>query len=277
MVNIKYSQNFFKNKNQLSEIINKANISKDDIVLDIGAGSGNITEELTKYTYKVIAYELDSKYFNVLKQKYPNITVINQDFLESKLPNKPFKVFSNIPFSLTSDIVNKLTDIGSKMNEGYLFVQKESAYRYMGIPLNTQISAILSYRYLLSIIDEFNREDFRPVPNVDIVLLRIKKREAFQADFSLYRDFVTYIFNQRNANVIDTFKEIFTFEQLKHIKKDINKEGYIKPSDIPAEYYLEIFKYFKTNGMGYEGKAKGYYDKHTRQHLKREKIHRTRT
>jgi 16S rRNA (adenine1518-N6/adenine1519-N6)-dimethyltransferase len=67
MVDIMYSQNFYKNRFNLQKLIKSASIGPNDIVLDIGAGTGIITEELSKYSEKIIAYELDKEYFNKLK------------------------------------------------------------------------------------------------------------------------------------------------------------------------------------------------------------------
>jgi 23S rRNA (adenine-N6)-dimethyltransferase len=279
MVDIKYSQNFYINSKNLERIIDSIGLSSNDIVIDIGAGNGIITKELSKHVKEVIAYELDTEYFDVLKEtfsNYSNISLKNEDFLKSELPKENFKVFSNIPFSLTSDIINKITDMESNLIDSYLYVQKESAYRFMGKPHNTQISTILSYRFSICILEEFEKEDFRPTPSVDIVLLNIKRIENMEDDFSLYRDFVTYIFNQRNGFVLDTFKKLFTEKQLNHMKNILREKGYTKPSDIPSEYYQGIFKYFKTNGEKYLNKVIGYYQKHNEQHIKREKVHRTR-
>ena len=278
MIDIKYSQNFYKNRATLLDVIQSINISKKDTVLDIGAGTGNITKELAKYSDNVIAYELDSNLFNTLKknlEEYSNVKARNEDFLITELPRKKFKIFSNIPFFLTSDIINKITDIKSNLDQAFLFVQKESAYRYIGKSLNTQISTILPFKYSFSIIDTFKREDFKPIPSVDIVLLKIERKNTQVKDFFLFRDFVTYIFNQRTSNVLDTLKKLLTFNQLKHIKKFLEKNGYTRPSDIPSDYYIEIFQYFKTNGRSYTTKVNHYYEKHIKQHLGRERINRT--
>ena len=278
MIDIKYSQNFYKNRATLLDVIQSINISKKDTVLDIGAGTGNITKELAKYSDNVIAYELDSNLFNTLKknlEEYSNVKARNEDFLITELPRKKFKIFSNIPFFLTSDIINKITDIKSNLDQAFLFVQKESAYRYIGKSLNTQISTILSFKYSFSIIDTFKREDFKPIPSVDIVLLKIERKNTQVKDFFLFRDFVTYIFNQRTSNVFDTLKKLFTFNQLRHIKKYLDRSGYTKPSEIPSEYYIEIFQYFKTNGRNYTTKVSHYYERHIKQHLGREKRERT--
>jgi len=279
MVDIKYSQNLYTNEGNLRRIIEAINLNSFDTVIDIGAGKGVITQELVKHCDNVIAYELDPRYFDILEKLFkdnPNVILRKEDFLTSTLPNKKYKVFANIPFSLTSDIINKITDIDSRLVEAFLFVQKESSERYMGIFNNTQIATILSSTYDLCVIENFDRRDFNPIPNVDVVLLRITKKDNPETEVKLYRDFVTYIFNQMNGNVLDTLKKLFTFNQLKYIKKQLKRNGYNIPSDIPSKYYLEIFQYFKTNGLDYRKRVEGYYTKHINQHLGREKINRTR-
>ncbi len=279
MVDIQYTQNLYTNKEKLREIISSINLHSSDTVIDIGAGRGVITQELAKHCDNVVAYELDPKYSGILEElfKYnPNIVLKNEDFLTSTLPNKEYKVFANIPFSLTSDIINKITDIESKLLEAHLFVQKETSERYIGILKNTQIAAILSSTYELCVTENFDRGDFEPVPNVDVVLLRITKKDNPETEFKLYRDFITYIFNQMNSNVLDTFKKLFTKNQLSYIKEHLKRNNYNKPSDIPTKYYLETFQYFKTNGIDYRSVVQGYYTKHINQHLGREKINRTR-
>ena len=279
MVDIKYTQNIYRNRDKIVEILDKIDISKQDTVLDIGAGKGILTEELVKRCKDVIAYEIDNHYYEILKEKFStdkNITIFNKDFLNSNLPNTKYKVFANIPFSQTSDIIKKLTDTPSNMSEGWLFVQKESAQRYVGKPNNTQISSILSFMYDIDIVEIFRREDFQPIPNVDIVLLHLKSKEYDRKDYNLYKDFITYIFNQRNKNIIDTFKKLFTYKQLKHIKEYLKSNNCTRPTQIPTNYYLELFNQFKLNGDRYLYLVKGYSSKHISQHSKRKKVYRRR-
>ena len=279
MIDIKYSQNLYTNKEKLKEIIKLSEINFSDIVLDIGAGTGIIAEELSRYAKQVIAYELDQKYFKKLEEKFnnsSNIILKNENFLNIELPRKEFKIFSNIPFFITADIINKITDVNSKLEEAFLFVQKESAERFAGEPKNTQIATILSFMYEIKIREKFQKKDFKPMPNVDIVLLNIRRKDFNKKDFQLYRDFITYIFNQMNYSVLDTFKKLFTYKQLKYINQYLNKNRYSKPTDIPLDYYLNIFQEFKLNGKNYINKVNGYYSKHLKQHSNREKVHRTR-
>ena len=148
MIDIKYSQNLYTNKEKLKEIIKLSEINFSDIVLDIGAGTGIIAEELSRYAKQVIAYELDQKYFKKLEEKFnnsSNIILKNENFLNIELPRKEFKIFSNIPFFITTDIINKITDVNSKLEEAFLFVQKESAERFAGEPKNTNSYDIIIY------------------------------------------------------------------------------------------------------------------------------------
>ena len=130
--------------------------------------------------------------------------------------------------------------------------------------------------YEIDIREKFQKKDFKPMPNVDIVLLNIRRKDFNKKDFQLYRDFITYIFNQMNYSVLDTFKKLFTYKQLKYINQYLNKNRYSKPTDIPLDYYLNIFQEFKLNGKNYINKVNGYYSKHLKQHSNREKVHRTR-
>ncbi len=280
MVDIKYSQNFFTNQTLLRGMVERAGIASTDIVLDIGAGNGAITKELGKYSEHVIAYEFDNKYFKELERNLgdnPNVILENKDFLTSVLPMKGFKVFSNIPFASTTDIISKLTERDSSLLEAYLFVQEEAAMRFVGESITTQIATILNARYTFSIVKDLDRRDFSPVPSVDIVLLKITKKASQEREFGLYRDFVTYIFNQMNKSVVDTFEKIFTEKQMVYIKKYLKDNYWERPSEIKKDYYLELFQFFKLNGEKYKGRVQNYYQRYIQQHAKREKVNRTRS
>lgn len=109
---IKYSQNFLRNSELVKSLINKTGISRSDIVYEIGVGEGIITKELLKKARKVVAFEIDRNFFNKLSQKFQNEKSLElrlEDFLVGDLPNYPYKIFSNIPFNITSAIIKKLT------------------------------------------------------------------------------------------------------------------------------------------------------------------------
>lgn len=105
------SQNFLCNRQLVKQLIRDSSIGKNDTVLEIGAGQGIITQELLEASKQVLAIELDAKLLQDLRHKFmriANLTLIQGNFLETPLPNQPYKVFSNIPFSITGEVIRKL-------------------------------------------------------------------------------------------------------------------------------------------------------------------------
>ena len=183
MSNIEYSQNFLNSKELVRELIEKANIQKNDYIIEIGPGKGIITDVLSEYAKKTTAIEFDKKLYDQLvkENRKDNVEYVYSDFLKYKLPTREdYKVFSNIPFQITADIIRKLTERWSSPKEIFLIVQKEAAKKYCGIPQQKYEglrASILKSRYKIKIMYEFKKSDFSPRPHVDTVLLYMKKKE----------------------------------------------------------------------------------------------------
>ena len=105
----KFGQNFLSDKNLLNEIVQKAGVTKDDIVVEIGAGRGALTEMLSRYAKKVYAFEIDSDLFSYLSEKFEgtNVEFIFQDVMKfddeklNKLIGSKFKLVANLPYYVT--------------------------------------------------------------------------------------------------------------------------------------------------------------------------------
>ena len=183
-VDISVSQNFITSKNTIYKLIKKTNISKNDFVIEIGPGKGHITEALCEKSYWVTAIELDRSLYGNLINKFKsknNVTLINKDFLNWKLPKKrEYKVFSNIPFYITTKIIKKLLleELNSP-TDMWLVMEKGSAKRFMGIPRESKLSLLLKTKFDIKIVHYFNREDFHPMPSVDCVLVYFKRKYKY--------------------------------------------------------------------------------------------------
>jgi 23S rRNA (adenine-N6)-dimethyltransferase len=182
-----YSQNFFSNRELIQKLIRGSSISASDTVLDIGSGRGLITRELLKITPHVVPIEKD-----------PELTKHPQDFLTYPLPNYPYKVFANIPFSITGEIVRKLLQSPNSPSDCYLIVQTEAAKKFISNPKSNTMAALLYYPWWdIQIIYKFKRSDFQPAPKVDSVLLHISPKSKPQLPIhqkTSYYDFVAYYF-----------------------------------------------------------------------------------
>ena len=127
-------QNFLRSRRLARQLLAKTSISSDDLVLDIGAGRGALTEPLAERCRRVVAYEIDPRLFRHLKGRFrdsPNVTLVQADFLKCELPRGPYKVCASLPFNITADAVAKLTSGLDPPQDAYLVVQREAAERFM--------------------------------------------------------------------------------------------------------------------------------------------------
>ena len=281
-----YSQNFLKNNRLVERIINQSSIGPQDVVYEIGPGKGIITECLVKRCTKVIGIEKDEKLYKSLFQKFKDndkIEIKYGDFLNYNLPrDERYKVFSNIPFNLTADIITKLTSTVNPPEDAYLIIQDEAARKFAGLPYGKerQYSLLLKPWFELKILHNFERTDFYPIPQVKIVLLQIKKREnplVKKEKNQLYRDFIVYGFNQWKLNLKGALKKIFTYEQLKRLSKDLGFNLSVTATDLDFNQWLGLFNYFIV-GVEDNKKALVYGSERILKHQqdRLQKIHRTR-
>lgn len=246
---LRFSQNFFKDADLVAVIVRQADFSPQDTVYEIGPGRGIITQQLAKAVEKVIAIEIDKDLFLSLKQKftnYPNIQLINTDFLTYLIPDDEFKVFSNIPFNLTTEIVRKLL-ANPGLIEAFLIVQKEAGQKFTGTPQETQFSVLNKPWFDFQVVRQFNQSDFEPRPSVDTVLLKISRRpEALVVETAkgAFIKFVKLGFNRWRANLGKNFKEVFTYKQWRRLAHDLKFQLKAQPTDLTFNQWLGIFNFY---------------------------------
>jgi 23S rRNA (adenine-N6)-dimethyltransferase len=279
-----YSQNFLKDPCLVASLLHRLDIGSDDVVYEIGPGKGIITEQLALRYKQVVAIEKDPRLSALLLQKFadrPNVTIHSGDFLHYSLPRKPYKVFANIPFNITTAIVTRLTAAEYPPEDAYLTMQKEAAEMFLGKPHELLRTILLKPWFEMEIIHRFKRQDFIPAPRVDVVMLRLRKRGpplVHSADRQYFRDFVVHIFTNRQPKLGTTLKSIFTRQQLKYVKRELGFDLDVTPTSIPFEQWLNLFGYFKTLGNEWamqviSGSEKCLIQQQTRL----QKIHRTRS
>lgn len=196
MRNFRLDQNFLRSPKLALFLIGHSNIKKRDLVIDIGAGSGVITSALAKRCKKVIAVEKDADTAkrlreNLTRQNITNVEVFEGDFREMKLPDEPYKVFANPPFSLSAEVFYKLLNLENldgrickKEGEGprrpeaiYLILQKQLALKLIITERHytSQLGRLLSDDYATRIRLPLKPTDFTPPPKVPTVLFEAKK------------------------------------------------------------------------------------------------------
>lgn len=214
-------QNFLIDADVVATIINEADISAQDTILEIGPGIGFVTEQLVKHAKKVIAVELDEEAISELK-KIPcnNLEIINQDILKtdlSMLCDEKIKVVANIPYYITSPIIahllGEIDDLDNKnrnsISEIILMVQYEVAQRLVATPESPSkqyglLSILAQFWAECQIIKKVTRRSFFPSPKVDSALVKLTVRDCPKievSDYSHFRKTIKASFAQRRKNI----------------------------------------------------------------------------
>ena len=283
---IAYSQNFLRGRGLVAELIHKSSITQDDIVYEIGSGEGIITQELAKQCKQVISTEIDQELHSKLLHKFTgfdNVQIILGDFLTYGLPNNSYKVFSNIPFNITSQVVRKLTQAQIPPLDAYLIMQLEAAQKFGGSSCDTretQFSILIKPWFELEIVHKFKRTDFYPVPSVDTVLLRLRKRDKSlvqQTDKQLYEDFIVYAFSQWKPTLREGLRLVFTNNQYARLATNFKLPNNAVPTQLDFNQWLGLFSYFSQSVDDTRKQVvAGSAIKQEQEQAKLQKINRTR-
>ncbi len=178
-----HSQHFLRSPAFIAELIGHSNIRKNNLVIDIGAGSGAISAVLARRAKQVIAYEIEPHALELLRRnmaRQRNVTIAPHDFLTAPLPTMPYKVFANIPFHLSSQIVRKLAFATTPPISAYLIVQKQFAQKLLvtSTHFHGALGIAIAPWWAARIRRPLKKTDFTPPPAVDTVLLELKSRET---------------------------------------------------------------------------------------------------
>ena len=280
---VAYSQNLLINPSLVEKLVSSSGINNNDTVLEIGAGKGIITKELSKKARKVISYEIDPEYINQLELlSISNLEIKHGDFLSFDLPKDKYKVFANIPFNKTSEIIKRLLFSNNPPTDTYLVVQKEAVERFSGKQFdkkNSLLSVLFNPWFEFSITHQFNRTDFKPMPNVDTVLLNIKLRnnpKLLDLDKEAYRDFVVFGFNQMAPNILEGLSKVINQNHITKLFNKLNISTNLKPTELDKDTWIDIFDLLKYQKQNKRNLIKNSYIKWVKQQENIEKINRTR-
>jgi 23S rRNA (adenine-N6)-dimethyltransferase len=249
-------------------------IGPSDVVYEIGPGNGIITAALASVARQVIAIEKDPELVCRLRERFrsfDNVEIVEKDFLAYSFCTRPvngvcsltvgrqtrtseYKIFANIPYNITARILRKIIDERSNLGDVYLILQKEAAKRFSGSPRETLFSILAKPFFEFQILSRLRRTDFWPVPNVDSVLLSIRRRTRplIEADdVAPYRDFVQYGFGRWKPNLKLAFKNVFTYKQWKRLARDLDIPLNATPTELRFEQWLGLYHGFRDGSRHY--------------------------
>lgn len=189
--NKRYGQNFIENVDLLNKIADAAEITKNDVVLEIGVGAGTLTRVLAGRAKKVVGYEIDKNLAPVLAETLSgveNAEVVFRDFMRETVENvrevvgDEFIVVANLPYYITSPITMRLLEDFPECKRLVIMVQKEVAERFTAKNATKDygsITASIDYYGDAKYVFTVTRENFYPAPNVDSAVVRIDRNKKY--------------------------------------------------------------------------------------------------
>lgn len=216
----KFGQNFLIDTHVLDKIINSANITKDDMVLEIGPGIGTMTQYLAEAARKVIAVEIDRKLIPILQETladYDNISIINDDILKTDIAalveqynsGRPIKVVANLPYYITTPIIMGLFESHVPIESITVMVQKEVADRMQTGPGSKDYGALsLAVQYYAEpyVVANVPPNCFMPRPKVGSTVIRLTRHiqsPVNVSDEKLMFRLIRASFNQRRKTLLN--------------------------------------------------------------------------
>lgn len=236
------SQNFLTSRQVIYCALNKTTLGRDDHVIEIGPGKGHITEKLAARAKQVTAVELDEGLFQKLALRFAgadNVVLIRNDFLRFALPKSgDYKVFSSIPFSITTAIVRKLTETKNPPAEAWLILEKGAALRFTGAPRESLRSLMLKPFFETEIMFRFRREDFHPKPACDVVMLHLRRKAEPEVPVGLRRDFERFV----QAALSGSLYRLLSKKQVSRALKEAGLPSEVVPEEMRYIQWLCLFR-----------------------------------
>ncbi len=245
------------------KIIGRCGLTRDDVILEIGPGKGILTREIAPRVHKVIAVEKDrrlTQHLTHLLERFDNLEVFWEDILKTDWTSLPqgLKVIGNLPYYISSPIIEILIRNREKIKSAYITVQREFAERMVSGPGTKHYSALSVFvqmyavpRVLLSI----PKGAFRPVPKVSscLVSLEFPGRTPFPLDRPQdFFDLVQRAFQQRRKTLPNALGPVMGKTRAENILNSLKLAKDNRPENLSIEDYVALYRRWKAEEGGDE-------------------------
>lgn len=249
-----FGQNFLQDQNILSNIVSVSNITDNSLVIEIGPGSGNLTREIAKKATHVLCYEIDDRLEMILDKnlmEYKNIDIIFTDFLKrdikldiEKYEYENLYLVANLPYYITTPIIEKIIDSNIPFKQITIMVQKEVGERFNAKPGTREYNSLTVYlNYYFDLKKEFivSRNCFIPKPNVDsIVISLIKKQELLPLkNKEVFNKLLRDSFKFKRKTIKNNLKN-YNLEIIESVLKKYNFNLTTRAEVLPLEVFVDI-------------------------------------
>jgi len=253
-------QNFLIDKNIQKKIICACDLAKEDIILEIGAGKGDLTAQFAQSAHKVYALEIDQRLYPLLEQAlaaFDNCQIIKSDilkfdlskFLQNNKIRQKIKVIGNIPYYISSPIIEHLIGYRKDISAAFITVQKEFGRRARAVPGSKaygSFSCFVQYYAQCEILFEIKKNSFKPVPNVDSCFLSLEFRDkpaVLVRDEGIFFKLIRTAFNQRRKTLRNSLDGLVAQDRLKNFLQGSGIDKNVRPEDLSLEQFANLSNY----------------------------------
>ena len=249
-------QNFLIDKNFVDKIVDGADISGKNVI-EVGPGIGTISYEMAKTCKKLVLIELDSSLIPILEENmsdFENVTIINQDILKTDLKEiqdkyfggEPFEFVSNLPYYITTPIIEKIFEEDLNCRSMTIMVQKEVADRMLATEKDkdySSLSVFVKYYSKAKFLTKVPKSVFMPQPKIDSAVLRLDLRvydEKVNKEklFSL----VKAGFLKRRKTILNSLSAVAEKENLKKVFEKLDIKENLRAENLSLDDFINISK-----------------------------------
>ena len=249
-----FGQNFINNKNIINNIVEKAAIKENSLVIEIGPGAGILTQELARKAKNVLCYEIDTDLEEILSENLRecnNVHIIFDDFLKRNITDdiKDYNydhiyVVANIPYYITTPIITKLIASKVNFNAIIVMVQKEVGERFNAKTHTRDYSSItvfLNYYFDIHKLFDVSRNSFTPRPNVDSVVIALerKKEQYHVLDEDLFFNIIQDSFRYKRKNLRNNLKK-YDLNIIENVLRKYHMDLTNRAEELDIEIFVAI-------------------------------------
>lgn len=242
-------QNFLKNKKILKFLANSLPDIHNNIVIEIGGGTGNLTQFLTS-AKKLLVYEIDKFLVDILKRKfknYKNVKILKTDFLNSKLNkfNHNYLLIGNIPYFITGKILRKIFNINNFPKLAIITLQKEYGEKILGKDGNNFLHSWIRVFAQPNKVMIIKKQNFYPAPQVDSIALKFNfYTQPLIKDLNKFEKFLKNLFRFNNKTILNNLKFNYDEQIIKKINADFSKK---RPHQLTFDEIIKLFNLLEYN------------------------------
>lgn len=253
-------QNFLVDKNFVDKIVDAADVSGENVI-EIGPGIGTITYEMAKVAKKVVAIEIDDSLIPIIEENmadFDNFDLIHEDILKADLEKivaeefagESFKVVSNLPYYITTPIIEKLVTSNLPCTDMTIMVQKEVADRMLATEKDKEYSSLsvfVKYYSDAKKVTNVPKSVFMPQPKIDSTVLKLDLRKYIDdVDEAKLFSLIHAGFNKRRKTILNSLSDAVEKDKLRLAFEKLGIKDNLRAENLSLDDFISLAKIIET-------------------------------